>query len=263
LSPALESVSLDVRDGVARLQIERPERMNALDRHTYGALREQLERLAEDAGVRVIVLSGSGRAFCAGADLKARAEDPAAADVEQTLRAWANPLIRAIRAAPQPIVAALNGPAIGIGCSLALACDLIVAADAAYLSLPFTRIGLAPDGGAVVLACARAGKGRVTEMLLLGNRVPAKQAHEWGLVDRVVPADRLAEEVERLAASIAGGSPQALAAAKRTLDAPTAEALERELELEATLQGELASSRDHAEALAAFAERRTPRFTGA
>lgn len=247
---------------MAWLRIERPERMNALDRPTYRALCEQVETAAA-SDARVLVLSGAGRAFCAGADLKARGEDSSAGDVERTLRAWAHPLLRALRAAPQPVLAAVNGPAVGIGCALALACDLVIAAASATLSLPFARIGLGPDGGVTALATARAGSGPVAQMLLTGATVGAEQARAWGLVDRVVDDASLEREVETLAQQVAAGAPAALAAAKRALGRSTAGAFERELELEAPVQGALARTRDHAEALAAFAERRTPRFTGA
>jgi 2-(1,2-epoxy-1,2-dihydrophenyl)acetyl-CoA isomerase len=244
------------------LRIERPDRLNAFDRPTYRELRELVEACSADRSVRVIAITGAGRAFSAGADLKARIEDPDAGDVEANLRNWAHPMLRALRAAPQPVIAAVNGPALGIGCSLALSCDLVVAARSAYLCLPFARVGLGPDGAAALLAGHRAGGGAAARMLLLGERLPAERAHQWGLVDGVVDDDELEAEVERLAALIAAGAPDAVAAAKRALGAPVDVEFEEELEREAATQGRLARSRDHAEALVAFKEGRDPQFRG-
>lgn len=251
------------RDGaLAWLRLQRPERLNAFDRSTYRALRELIEVHAADAGVRAIAITGSGRAFSAGADLKARTEDPAAIDVEETLREYAHPLLRSIRSAPQPVIAAVNGAAVGIGCSLALNCDLVVAVPAAEFSLRFARVGLGPDGAAALRAAARAGGGRAARMLLLGETVPAPLAYEWGLVDHLAGDDGLEQAVAGIVESIDAAAPLGIAAAKRALARGMAVGLEQELALEQSIQGELSRSRDHAEALAAFGAKRRPEFTG-
>ncbi|HLH64752.1 MAG TPA: enoyl-CoA hydratase-related protein [Solirubrobacteraceae bacterium] len=247
--------------GVAWITLNRPRTLNAwnvaLGRELAAALRE-----AEgDPAVRALVLTGAGRAFSSGADLREGHDD--ARDVHDALTDLYHPLILSVRTLPKPVIAAVNGPAVGIGCSLALACDLVVAARSAYLLLAFVNIGLGLDGGASHTLLERAGHARAFEMALLGERVEAERALEWGLINRVVDDERLHEEVAGLAAKLAAGPPGAHAAIKRALNARAYEGFERALELEARLQSERASSADFAEGVAAFAQRRTPRFTGA
>jgi 2-(1,2-epoxy-1,2-dihydrophenyl)acetyl-CoA isomerase len=163
---------------------------------------------------------------------------------------------------PKPVLAAVNGPAVGIGCSLALSCDLIVAAESAYLSLAFARIGLVPDGGASALVAARAGAGRAMEMAMLGNRVPASTARRCGLVNDVLPDGEFQDGVEALLQSLATGPTKSYAGAKRQLNAWLYADLEAQLELEARIQQEMASTSDFAEGVAAFIEKRKPEFRG-
>ena len=163
---------------------------------------------------------------------------------------------------PKPVLAAVNGPAVGIGCSLALACDLVLAADTAYFLLAFINIGLAPDGGSSVFVPARAGAGRAAEMAMLGERVPAAQGRAWGLVDRLVAADSFDAEVDALAEQLATGPTRAYAGAKEQLNARVYAGLDEQLELEASLQQEMAGSEDFGEGVLAFLEKRAARFTG-
>jgi 2-(1,2-epoxy-1,2-dihydrophenyl)acetyl-CoA isomerase len=163
---------------------------------------------------------------------------------------------------PKPVLAAVNGAAAGVGCSLALACDLVVASESAYLLLAFVNLGLVPDGGSSVFVPARAGAGRAAEMALLGERVPAATAHAWGLVDRLVSDESFAEEVDALAERLATGPTRAYAAAKAQLNARVYAGLDEQLELEASLQDELAGSADFGEGVLAFLEKRAPRFAG-
>src|SRR5829696_3162038 len=234
--PELETIKL--RRGASngaelRIELNRPERMNAWDKQL-------------------------------GADLLA-GFDPAPdgrPDVGTALRERYHPIITGVRRMPKPVLAAVNGPAAGIGCSLALACDVVLATESAYLLLAFVNIGLVPDGGSSVLVPARAGAGRAATMALLGERVPAAQASAWGLVDVLASDDSFAEEVDALAERLATGPTRAYAASKAELNARVYTGLDEQLELEASLQEEMAGSEDFAEGVLAFLEKRPPRFAG-
>ncbi len=178
------------------------------------------------------------------------------------LRETYNPLIRRIRTIPKPVVAAVNGPAAGIGCSLALAADLIIAAESAYFLLAFVNIGLALDGGASVFLPARIGHARAFELAYLGERLTATRALEWGLINRVVPDAELESEVGALAAKLAAGPPGSYASIKRTLNDQLYPRIERQLDNEAVLQQERAESADFAEGILAFMQKRPASFTG-
>ena len=180
----------------------------------------------------------------------------------RVLREQINPAILAIREMPKPVIAAVNGPAVGVGCSFAVACDLVVAAESAYFLLAFANIGLLGDGGATLTVPARVGLGRAGVLALLAERLSAADALAWGLADRVVPDAELEETVTGLAMRLAGGPTRAYAATKRALNASCLAGLADQLELEAELQGELAVSGDHEEGVAAFREKRQPVFRG-
>jgi 2-(1,2-epoxy-1,2-dihydrophenyl)acetyl-CoA isomerase len=262
--PALATVRLERRDAQLRIVLDRPDALNAWDRQLGEDLRAAVEQGAADPEVRVVVLTGAGRAFSSGADLKAGFETLADGrpDVRGALRDRYHPIILGIRRMPKPVVAAVNGPAVGIGCSLALACDLVVMRESAYLMLAFAGIGLLPDGGSTALVPARAGHARAAEMALLGERVPARRALEWGLANRVAADDAFAAEVDALAERLASGPTRSYAAAKQALNAWELRGLEDQLELEATLQHELARTADFEEGVHAFLEKRTARFSG-
>lgn len=223
-----------------------------------------LEHAADDDQVRVIVFTGAGRAFSSGADLKSGAETGADGklDVLGQLRDAYNPLIARVRTVDKPVVAKVNGPAVGIGCSLALACDLVLAAESAYFLLAFVNIGLALDGGVSLTLPLRAGHARAFEMAYLGERIPAARALEWGLVNRVVPDAQLDSAVSELVARLAAASPGSLQTIKRTINERLYRGFEELLELEAVLQQERVESADFLEGVMAFAQRRAPRFTG-
>jgi 2-(1,2-epoxy-1,2-dihydrophenyl)acetyl-CoA isomerase len=178
------------------------------------------------------------------------------------MRELYHPAIAAVRRLPKPVLAAVNGPAVGIGCSLALACDLVLARESAYLLLAFVNIGLAPDGGASAMVSARAGFTRAAEMAMLGERIPAAKAVEWGLINRAVPDDEFDAEVDALAARLASGPTRAYAGIKRQLNSWLFERMEDQLDVETEVQEELAASGDFAEGVTAFIEKRAVQFTG-
>jgi 2-(1,2-epoxy-1,2-dihydrophenyl)acetyl-CoA isomerase len=259
------TVTLQRRGAVATIELDRPDAMNAWNRELGEELRTVVERTAADADVRAVVITGAGRAFSAGADLKDAGFDLTAdghPDVQSALTERYHPIITGIREMPKPVIAAVNGPAAGIGCSLALACDLVIAAESAYFLLAFVNIGLVPDGGSSVLIPERIGFARASEMAMLGERLPARRALEWGLINRVVGDATLMSEAEALADRLANGPTRSYAGTKRQLNAWQFARLEDQLALEASIQQELAGSRDFVEGVTAFVQKREPRFEG-
>jgi len=252
---------VETADGVATVTLDRPDALNALTIPLKEALIATFTGLAADPAVRAIVLTGAGRAFCAGQDLKERLE-PGAPPLDVELRDRYNPLVRAIREAPQPVIAAVNGVAAGAGASIAFACDLRIAADSARFVLAFAGIGLIPDSGATWTLQRLVGASRAAEIALLNEPLSAEEAARIGLVSRVVPAADLIAEARAIGLRLAAQSPGALARTKRALQAGATSTFEESLELEATLQGEAGAQPDHAEGIAAFIEKRPPRFGG-
>jgi 2-(1,2-epoxy-1,2-dihydrophenyl)acetyl-CoA isomerase len=261
----LETVNVSRTDGAATVELNRPEALNAWNAQFGEDLLEALSTLAADPTVRAVVITGAGRAFSSGADLKDISTDTTPEgrpDVYKTLTERYHPIMHAIREMPKPVIAAVNGPAVGIGCSLALCCDLIVAAESAYFLLAFVNIGLVPDGGSSLFLPTRIGMARATELSMLGERLPAPKALEWGLVNRVVADDRLAQEAGELAARMAAGPTRSYAGAKRQLNNWLYTRMEEQLELEAKVQQEMAGSDDFVEGAMAFIQKRPARFSG-
>jgi 2-(1,2-epoxy-1,2-dihydrophenyl)acetyl-CoA isomerase len=263
----LETVNVHVADGVATVELNRPGALNAWNSQFGDDLLVALRSAGDDDSVRVVVLTGAGRAFSSGADLKDRGAGETMPDgrpnVYKRLHEVYHPIMIAVREMPKPVLASVNGPAVGIGCSLALCCDLIVASESAYFLLAFVNIGLVPDGGSSLFVPTRVGMARATEMSMLGERVPAAQALEWGLINRVVGDDRLREETAALAARLAGGPTRSYAGTKRQLNNWLYSRMEEQLELEAQIQQEMAGSADFLEGAMAFVEKRPARFSGA
>ena len=260
---AYDTVNLYRRGAELRIELNRPDRMNAWDEQFGRDLGAAVREAAAD-DVRAVVITGAGRAFSSGADLQA-GFDPTPEghpDVLTPLRELYHPIIAAVRRLPKPVVAAVNGPAVGIGCSLALACDLVIARESAYFLLAFVNIGLVPDGGASLLVPERAGLARAAEMAMLGERIPAPRAVAWGLANRVVADDEFDAEVDALAARLAAGPTGAYARIKRQLNAWLMSRMEDQLDLEAALQQEAAASADFREGALAFLQRREPDFGG-
>jgi len=265
MSSSYETVAVEAADGVARITLNRPDSLNGWTRQFGEELLAALDRAADDPAVRALVLTGAGRAFSVGADLKAGGEFDADGkpDVATRMRALYNPLIARVRTLPKPIVAAVNGPAAGIGCSLALACDLIVAAESSYFLLAFVNIGLTLDGGASATLPARLGHARAFELAMLGERLPAEKALEWGLINRVVADGELDAAVDALAAKLAAGPPGSYAATKQLINEQLYGDFAAQLEAETVLQQQRATSSDFREGVLAFMQKRPPAFTGA
>ncbi len=257
----MTDLRVEVGDGVATVTLDRPDALNALTIPLKEALRATFEGLGDDPAVRALVLTGAGRAFCAGQDLRERLE-PDALPLAEEVRARYNPLLLAMRRLGKPIVGAINGIAAGAGASLALACDIRIAAEGASFLLAFGRVGLIPDTGATWLLPRLVGGAKAAELALTTEPLSAADAERFGLVARVVPGDDLLAEAQALAARLAAGAPIALALTKEALELAWESTLEEQLETEAELQGRAGSSADHAEGIAAFLERRPPRFRG-
>ena len=251
----------EVADGIATITLDRPEALNALTVPMKEALLAAFRSVARDRAVRAVVLTGAGRAFCAGQDLKERLE-PDAAPLAVEVRERYNPIITAMRRLDRPIVGAINGVAAGAGASLAFACDIRVAADTASFLLAFGRVGLIPDTGATWLLPRLVGASKAAELALIGEPLSAADAERFGLVARVVPAADLPAEAHTLAERLATGAPRANALTKEALALAWENTLEKQIELEADFQGRAGATADHAEGIAAFLERRPPRFTG-
>jgi 2-(1,2-epoxy-1,2-dihydrophenyl)acetyl-CoA isomerase len=252
---------VEIDDAVATLTLDRPDALNALTVALKEELLAAFAAVRANEAVRAVVLTGAGRAFCAGQDLRERLE-PDAAPLGTEIRVRYNPLIRAMRGLPKPIVGAINGIAAGAGASLAFACDVRIAAERASFLLAFGRVGLIPDSGATWLLPRLVGGAKAAELALTSEPLAAADAERFGLVARVVPGDALATEAHALAGRLATGAPQALALTTAALDASWDASLEGQLETEAVLQGIAGSTADHAEGIAAFLEHRPPRFTG-
>lgn len=254
-----DSLLVARRDGVMVLTLNRPDRLNAMTAGMHAALAEALAAAEADRETRVILLRGAGRGFCAGQDL---AEVAPNQDLGETLETRFNPLLRAIRALPVPVVCAVHGVAAGAGANVALACDIVLAAQSARFVQSFVRIGLIPDAGGTYSLPRLAGDARARGMALLGDPVPAPLAEAWGLIWRAVPDDELMPEAERIAAQLAAQPAQAMALTKRALNASAGNTLDQQLDLERDLQREAGASADFREGVAAFLEKRPARFAG-
>jgi 2-(1,2-epoxy-1,2-dihydrophenyl)acetyl-CoA isomerase len=252
---------LEVADRVATITLDRADALNALTVPLKEELLAALARVGADPAIGAVVLTGAGRAFCAGQDLRERLE-PGAAPLEIEIRERYNPIILAMRRLEKPIVGAINGIAAGAGASLAFACDVRIAAEGASFLLAFARVGLVPDSGATWLLPRLVGAAKAAELALTGEALSAADAERLGLVARVVPAESVVTEAQAMAARLGSMAPRAVALTKRALESSWTASLEDQLELEAELQGIAGATTDHAEGIAAFMEKRPPRFTG-
>jgi 2-(1,2-epoxy-1,2-dihydrophenyl)acetyl-CoA isomerase len=265
---AFETVNVHRRAGAAIIELNRPETMNAWNRQFGVDLLAAVELVKDDPEVRAVCITGAGRGFSSGADLKDMGNNDDVTpdgrpDVRSTLVNRYHPIIEGLRTMPKPVVAAVNGPAVGIGLSLALAADLVIAKESAYFLLAFVNIGLVPDGGSSLFVPERIGMTRALELAMLGERLPAPRALEWGLINRVVPDEAFSGEVDALVDRLAAGPTASFAGTKRQLNAWLFERMDAQLTLEADIQQEMASSADFVEGVTAFVQKRSPEFRGA
>jgi 2-(1,2-epoxy-1,2-dihydrophenyl)acetyl-CoA isomerase len=260
------AISLRREGGAAIIELNRPEVLNAWNNDLGLDLLAAVRSVADDDEVRAVVIRGAGRGFSSGADLKDMASrdrnEAGAVDVKTMLTERYHPIIAGIRRMPKPVLAAVHGPAVGIGCSLALSCDLIMASESAYFLLAFVNIGLVPDGGSSLFVPARAGFTRAAEMAMLGERIPARQALEWGLINRVVPDGTFEAEVDAMTERLASGPTRSYAGTKRALNNWLFARMDEQLELEADIQQEMAGTGDFVEGVTAFVTKRDARFGG-
>ncbi len=260
-----ETILFEKAGGVATVALNRPDRLNAFDGRMHEELQEALESVAADDEVRCVVLRGEGRGFSAGADLRSEdlsQEGGEAPDLGEYLRRTYSQTVKRIAAMEKPVIASLHGPVYGAGVGLALACDLRVAAQSARFSVAFIKIGLMTDAGVSFFLPRVVGLGRAMEMSMLGEAVDAGEARRIGLVNRVVPDEKLAEETAALASRLAAMPTRALAQIKLSLHASFENDLEAVLEMEAEGQTLCGFTSDHEEGVGAFFEKRAPNFTG-
>ena len=246
-------------DGVTTITLNRPDSLNALNVEMRRELLSAFKEAARDASVRAVVLTGQGRGFCSGADLRGSSEERAFRTV---LRAEYNPLITAIRDLPKPVIAAVNGVAAGAGVSLALACDLVYASDEARFILAFARIGLVPDSGVIRVLVRALGRHRALELAVTGDPLSASDAAAAGLINGVLPAPELGGHASAVAQRLAVGATRAVGFTKRLVNHADGPGFDEGLAMEAALQELAGRTQDHAEGVAAFAEKREPRFNG-
>ena len=258
-----ETILYAVEQGVARLTLNRPDKLNSFNVAMHQEVRQALGRVVSD-GSRVLVLSGAGRGFCAGQDLGDRAVSPGGqgVDLGESIEKFYKPLVLALRNLPMPVIAAVNGVAAGAGANIALACDLVIAARSASFIQSFSKLGLVPDSGGTWFLPRLVGNARALGLALLGDKLSAEQAAQWGLIWRCVDDGELKATTDSLAAHLAQAPTLGLARTKQAIYEAWQRSLEQQLDQERDLQRELGRSHDYAEGVAAFTQKRTPTFTG-
>jgi len=250
--------------GVVSLTLNRPDKLNAFNPEMHKLLREALEKARDDAAVRAVLLTGSGRGFCAGQDLSERnvSADAAPIDLSVSLGSNYNPLVRRLRALPKPVVCAVNGVAAGAGANIALACDIVLAARSASFVQSFSKLGLVPDSGGTYFLPRLVGSARAMGLALLAERLSAEEAERWGLIWRAVDDARLMEEAAAVARALAAGPTRGYGLIKKALNASAGNSLDAQLDLERDLQREAGFSEDYREGVAAFMQKRKPQYKG-
>jgi 2-(1,2-epoxy-1,2-dihydrophenyl)acetyl-CoA isomerase len=257
-----ETIVFSVENGIARLTLNRPERLNAFNERMHAEVAEALEQIENDPTVRVLLLSGTGRGFCAGQDLSDRDVDAGPLDLGHTTATYYNPLIRRLTGLRCPVVCAVNGVAAGAGVNIALACDIVVARNSAKFVQAFAAIGLIPDAGGTWTLPHLIGQARALGFTLTGGTVSAVQAEHWGLIWRAIEDEGFDAEVERLTLQLAQAPTQGLAAAKLAIRGAWSATLEQQLAVESQLQRQCGLTEDYKEGVNAFKARRSPRFKG-
>ena len=259
-----QNILFDSRDGVARLTLNRPDKLNSFNVAMHEEVREALALVAADRSVRALVLTGAGRGFCAGQDLSDRSVAPGAAapDLGESIEKYYGPLVLALRRLPIPVICAVNGVAAGAGANIPLACDIVLAARSASFVEAFCKLGLIPDTGGTYFLPRLLGSARATALAMLGDKLSAEQAAAWGLIWKCVDDDQLTAETDTLARHVSQAPTLGLARTKQALQASGLNSLETQLDLERDFMRELGRSDDYREGVAAFMEKRAPKFRG-
>ena len=260
-------ISYTCQDRIATLTLNRPDKLNSLTGAMMLEMFTALGAAAQDSAVRALVLTGNGRAFCAGQDLadpsmspKPGSDEPA--DIGDVVNTFYSPLVRRLRAMPKPVVCAVNGVAAGAGANIALACDIVIAVQTASFIQPFCKLGLVPDAGGTWLLPQLVGRARAVGLALLGDKLSATQAQDWGLIWKCVATDDFDKEVNALAQTLAVGPTLGYVRTREAIDTAATSTLDSQLDLEASMQRELGNSQDYAEGVKAFIAKRPPVFTG-
>lgn len=257
------AILLDIASGVARITLNRPDKLNSFTGEMHAELKQAMQAILADSSVRVLMITGAGRGFCAGQDLSERMMgDKETADVASALEKNYNPLLKQLRALPYPVVCAVNGVAAGAGCNLVLACDIVIAARSASFIQIFSKIGLIPDAGGTYTLPRLVGTARAMAAAMLAEKVSAEQAEQWGMIWKCVDDDKLAGEADALARQLAGQATRTLGLTKRAIYASSNNTFEQQLDLECDLQREAAKSEDFREGVTAFKDKRPAKFTG-
>jgi 2-(1,2-epoxy-1,2-dihydrophenyl)acetyl-CoA isomerase len=264
MATPFESIRLDMADGVATLTLHRPDRLNSFTVAMHAEVRSALEQVAAASGVRCLVLTGAGRGFCAGQDLADRAVAPGGegVDLGASIEQYYKPLLLTLRSLPMPTIAAVNGVAAGAGANIPFACDLVYAARSASFIQSFSKLGLVPDCGGSWWLPRLVGPARAMGLTLLGDKLPAAQAEEWGLIWRCIEDDELMPTVMAAARQLAAGPTRGYVRTRQAIESSMLSSLSDALDLERDFQRELGASADYREGVAAFTEKRTPRFCG-
>jgi 2-(1,2-epoxy-1,2-dihydrophenyl)acetyl-CoA isomerase len=250
--------------GVLSVTLNRPDKLNAFNPEMHKLLRQALEQALDDGAIRAVLLSGAGRGFCAGQDLSERdvGANAAPIDLSVSLGSNYNPLVRRLRALPKPIVCAVNGVAAGAGANIALACDIVLAARSASFVQSFSRLGLVPDCGGTYFLPRLVGTARAMGLALLGERLSAEQAAQWGLIWKAVDDDKLLDEATAIARALASGPTKGYGLVKKAIYASAGNSLDAQLDFERDLQREAGFTEDYREGVAAFMQKRTPSYKG-
>ena len=257
------AILLDIASGVAKITLNRPDKLNSFTGEMHVDLKQAMQIILADSSVRVLMITGAGRGFCAGQDLSERMMgDEETADVASSLEKNYNPLLKQLRALPYPVVCAVNGVAAGAGCNLVLACDIVIAARSASFIQIFSKIGLIPDAGGTYTLPRLVGTARAMAAAMLAEKISAEQAAQWGMIWKCVDDDKLAGEADALARQLAGQATRALGLTKRAIYASSNNSFEQQLDLECDLQREAAKSEDFREGVTAFKDKRPAKFSG-